>query len=344
MKRNRFSMPLMMGLVSAFLISSCTTDEYDFEVSKSDDKTAQAQVKGEWEWDESYHPNAKTRSVNESYEFVPVGAKNLYTGMILKGDQLNNGKMVPITEKADQLGLVFTVPSFYIGWLQQPSYTSYMQEYRKALNEDDFSGQQIEEFEYDLKQFSKYSEMKLAFGANVDICSILKIEGSYESNKVKHKTGLFARVCQKNFDAVIDYPEDGNIFKDNSKLSKYPNAAYVNSITYGRMAIISIESDSSYSAVKSAFKVALTLKKVNGEVSMDVQAKKLLQEADIRIWVRGGNGADVVKTIAGFDEFANFIVNGGTFTKEVPGQPIFCTANRADDNSAFALQFDTDNN
>lgn len=342
MRNNNFSIFLIVELVSAlFILSSCTTDEFNAEEQKTDNKYAKIQVKGEW--DESYHPSTSSRSLNESYEFVPVGIKNVYTGMILRGEELNTGKMVPITEKADSLGLVFTVPSFYIGRLQHPSYTNYMQEFKKALNEEDFSGQQIEEFEYDLKQFSKYSEMKLAFGANVDICSILKIEGSYESNKIKHKTGLFARVCQKNFNAVIDYPDDGNIFKKNSNLSIYPNAAYINSITYGRMAIISIESESSYSEVKSAFKIALNIKKVNGEISIDAHAKKTLQEADIRIWVRGGNGADVVKTIAGFDEFANFIINGGTFTKDVPGQPIFCTANRADNNSAFNLQFDTDN-
>lgn len=342
MYRYNFSMSLILGLVSVVFISSCAKDDLESEFQNFDLNHVGNRTRGEWEWDESYHRNANTRSVNESYEFVPVGVKNVYTGMILKGDELNNGKMVPIPEKADPLGLVFTVPSFYIGWLQQPSYISYMKEFKKALNEDGFSGQQIEEFEYDLKQFSRYSEMKLAFGANVDICSILKIEGSYESNNIKHKTGLFARVCQKNFDGVIDYPDDCNIFNNNSKLSKYPNAAYINSITYGRMAIISIESDSSYNAVKSAFKLALNVKKINGEISMDAQAKKLLQEADIRIWVRGGIGADVVKTIGGFDEFANFIVNGGTFTKDVPGQPIFCTANRADDNSAFAIQFDTE--
>lgn len=341
--RKKILMSFCVGLVSVFIISSCSKDEFEVETLKSINEHTISQVQSEWEWDESYHPKTSTRSINESYEFVPVGIKNVYAGMILKGDELNNGKMIPITEKADPLGLVFTVPSFYIGWLQQPSYISYMGEFKKALNNEDFSGQQIEEFEYDLKQFSKYSEMKLAFGANVDICSILKIEGSYESNKIQHKTGLFARVCQKNFDGVIDYPDDGNIFSNNSILSKYPDAVYVNSITYGRMAIISIESDSSYNAVKSAFKIALNIKKVNGEISMDAQAKKLLQEADIRIWVRGGNGADVVKTIAGFDEFANFIVNGGTFTKDVPGQPIFCTANRADDNSTFSIQFDTDN-
>ena len=57
-----------------------------------------------------------------------------------------------------------------------------MQEFKKALNDEDFSGQQIEEFEYDLKQFSKYSEMKLAFGANVNIASVMKFESSAESN------------------------------------------------------------------------------------------------------------------------------------------------------------------
>jgi thiol-activated cytolysin len=330
---------------SLSFISSCTTDEFDSKDLESSNKYANTLAERELKWDESYHPNVCTRSVskNESYEFVPVGLKNIYPGMILKGDELNNGKIVPISEKADPLGLVFTVPSFHVSELQQPSYINYMKEFKKALNDDDFSGQQIEEFEYDLKQFSNYSEMKLAFGANVDICSILKIDGSYDSKKIKHKTGLFARVCQKNFESVIDYPEDGNIFKDNSKLSKYPNAVYVNSITYGRMAIISIESDSSYSAVKSAFKIALNIKKVDGKISMDQNAMKLLREADISIWIRGGNGSDVVKTINGFDEFANYIINGGTFTKEIPGQPIFCTVNKAEDNSAFALQFVTNN-
>ena len=341
--RRKFITVYFVALVSVPLISSCSKDEFEVGELKSINEHAISQVQRECEWEESFHPKTSTRSINESYEFVPVGIKNVYTGMILKGDELNNGKMKPITEKADPLGLVFTVPSFYIGWLQQPNYINYMKEFKTALNDENFSGQQIEEFEYDLKQFSKYSEMKLAFGSNVDICSILKIEGSYESNQIQHKTGLFARVCQKNFDGVIDYPEDGNIFNDNSKLSKYPDAVYVNSITYGRMAIISIESDSSYNAVKSAFKIALKAKKVNGEISMNAQAKKLLQEADIRIWIRGGNGEDVVKTIAGFDEFTNFIVNGGTFTKDVPGQPIFCTVNRADDNSAFSLKFNTDN-
>lgn len=342
MKTRSLSFLLWVGLVFAPFVASCTIDEIQHEEFKFSTESKHTLITSVW--DESYHPKTGhfSRSVNKSYEFVPISIKNVYPGMILKGEELINGKMMPVTEKADPLGLVFTTPSFYISQFQQPNYINYMREFKKALNDDSFSGQQIEGFEYDLKQFSMYSEMKLAFGTNVDICSLLKIGSSYDSHKIRHRTGLFARVCQKNFEGVIDYPEDGNIFSINSKLSEYPNAVYINSITYGRMAIISIESDASYNEVKSAFKIALSLKKVNGEILMDAHTKKLLQEADIRIWIRGGNGADVVKTISGFDEFTNFVINGGTFTKDVPGQPIFCTANRVDDNSAFYLQFDTE--
>ena len=127
-----------------------------------------------------------------------------------------------------------------------------------------------------------------------------------------------------------------------NKIKDYPNAVYVNSITYGRMAIISIESDTTYTALKTAFKAALNAKMVNGEVSMDASSEQTLQKAEIHIWIRGGKGADAVATATGFNEFTKFIVNGGTFTKDVPGQPIYCTVNRVDDNSAFSLNFDTD--
>lgn len=338
MKKNLF-FAIVRLILALFIISSCTKDEFNTKNHKPEGKHTQNKFcEG---WDESYHHNVNTRLLNESYEFVPVIPNNVYTGMILNGEKLNTtGKIVPIIEKVDPLGLVFTVSNFYISRLQHPNYTSYMQEFKKALNDNNFSGQQIEEFEYDLKQFSKYSEMKLAFGTNVDICSIFKLWGNHESNRIRHKTGLFARICQKNFNGVIDYPEDGNIFSDNNKLSIYPNAAYISSISYGRIAIIAIESDYSYEEVKSAFKMALNAKKINGVISMDAHAKDLLLKADICIWVRGGVGGDIVKTITGFNEFTNFIVNGGTFTRDVPGKPIFCTANRADDNSALILQFD----
>ncbi|KAA2438324.1 hemolysin, partial [Alistipes onderdonkii] len=64
--------------------------------------------------------------------------------------------------------------------------------------------------------------------------------------------------------------------------------------------------------------------------------------ATMRIFVSGGAGQDVAKIVEGYNEFANFIINGGEFSKEVPGVPIFFTANYAEDNSVFRTTFTTE--
>ena len=62
----------------------------------------------------------------------------------------------------------------------------------------------------------------------------------------------------------------------------------------------------------------------------------------IKIFISGGKGQDVAKIVEGYNEFKNFIVNGGEFTRDVPGVPIFFTANYAVDNSVFKTTFETD--
>ncbi|MBS5529092.1 MAG: thiol-activated cytolysin family protein [Prevotella sp.] len=334
---------IITTIVVSCAISSCTTEEDDILFQNSNNQKKYTNKKSlfkEQEWDESYHCY-ESRSINNSFDFIPYGIKQPYPGMIFYGNSIDNPPFKPITmSKAGAITICFTTPGYYITTLQVPS-LMYINSFREATSSDNFSGKQIEEFEYDLKQFSRYSEMKLAFGANVNIANILKIDVSANSDKIKHNTGLFARVCQKNFSVIMDYPEDGNIFANNDDITKYPDAVYINSITYGRMAVIAIESDSSYNAIKTAFKAALTAEKINGELSIDTNSKKILQEADITIYIKGGNGEDVVKTIGGFDEFKQFIVNGGTFSSEAPGVPIFISANYASDNSSFMTTFDT---
>ncbi len=183
--------------------------------------------------------------------------------------------------------------------------------------------------------------MKLAFGANVDIAGIFKLESSVNSTKINAKSGLFARIVQKNFSVIMDYPINGNIFINESDLDGLlsQSPVYVNSLIFGRMGIIAIESNYSYDELKVAFKATLTAVKINGELQIDAEYKKILQESTIRIFVSGGVGQDVAKIIEGFDEFKNFILNGGEFTRDVPGVPIFFTANYAEDNSVFRTSF-----
>lgn len=293
------------------------------------------------EWDESYHPNASlTKSINYSSEMA-VTTSNIYLGGVFTAASIENLTFVRVNKPVKPITVAYTFPGFFIDVINTPSISGQYLSLNKAINSSAFSGKQSLSFEYDFRQFSNYNEMKLAFGANVNIASILKLNASYDEMQVKQQTGLFARVVQKNFSMLMDYPEDGIIFKVNSDLEATADLSplYINSIIFGRMGIIAIESSSSYEDVKTAFKLALNAKIVSGELSFEESAKRLLERADIKIFISGGKSGEVAQVASGFHEFQNFIISGGEFSKEVPGVPIFFTANYASDNSVFSTSF-----
>lgn len=294
------------------------------------------------EWDESFHPYDRyTRAVNHSNEMA-VTTSNIFLGGVYTAESIQDLSFKWIQKPLEPIDVSYTFPRYFFDTIQRPSFSSMYRSLNKAVESPNFSGKQSLAFEYDFRQYSYYDELKLAFGANVNICSLLKLSTSVSNQKIRAKSGLFARIVQKNFSMIMDYPYDGNVFLNNDDLQivNSQNPLYINSIIFGRMGIIAIESNYTYDELKFAFKAALTAKKVNGELEISSKHKKILQEATLKLFVSGGNGQDVAKIVEGYDEFKNFIINGGEFTRDVPGVPIFFTANHVSDNSVFTTTFE----
>ena len=292
------------------------------------------------EWDESYHPDVITRANNESDQMA-VTSNNIYLGAVYTAKSVEDLSYDWISKPVDPIDVSFTFPRYFFDEIQRPSVSAMYRSLNKAVESPQFVGKQSLAFEYDMRQFFKYSELKLAFGANLNIASIFKLDASVNYTNIKSKSGLFARVVQKNFAMIMDYPYDGNIFLNNDDLQGVlsDSPVYVNSIIFGRMAIIAIESDYSFNELKAAVKASFSAGVVGGEINISAEYKKILQESTMRLFVSGGIGQDVAKIVEGYNEFNNFIVNGGEFTKDVPGVPIFFTANYAEDNSVFRTSF-----
>lgn len=325
---------VLIVVLLSLVCSSCSDDEMVSNNSQEERTFLK--------WDESSHPfSSRSGNQNEAYEFVPDGiTSGAYLGMILYGASISNPPIRVLSGiSLDSIDVVFDMPGYYSTRIY-PRIRNYTQALNNALHADGFSGKQTEQFEYDLKQFSDYRELRLAFGTNVNIANIFK--GSIDVNdyKIHYKTGLFARVYQRNFAAQMDYPEDGCILKDNSNVT-YNQDAYVNSIIYGRLAIIAIESDSSYNSVKAAFKASLNIGKWGGDAQLDENYKRILMNADVHVYILGGDGRSTAQTFEGFSKFEDFIINGGEFSAEVPGVPIYITANHINDNSAWITHFST---
>lgn len=324
-------------MLALTLVFSCSNQEVSLQTISTEENNP-------YKWDESFHVNSSTRaseSPNEAYEFVPDGlTSGVYPGLVLSGSSISAPPLRPtaLSTLKDSIDVCFDMPGYYCERIY-PRGTSYKNALNHALKSPDFSGEQLEQFEYDLKQFSRYDEMKLAFGANVNVAKILRLDASYDKTKIKHKTGLFARVYQRNFTATMDYPSDGNLFKNNNDLNSFSDDVYINSIVYGRLAIISIESDSSYNDVKSAFKASLNIGKFGGEASLDVKSKKILDNSDVHVYILGGEGNTAAQTFSGISKFMDFITSGGVFSKNKPGVPIYITTNYLKDNSICVSHF-----
>ena len=288
--------------------------------------------------EEPVQPGGTTghESYRNSSSEMAVTIPDIYIGAVYEGASVNDLTLKTIEKAVDPIDILYTFPGSYFDTIEKPSYSTMTESLDAALASPTFSGKQLESFGYDIcNEFSSYSKLKLSFGADVDIAKLFDLDESANSDKIKAKTGLCARIVQKNFSIVMDYPE-GNVFAndDDYEAVASKDPVYVNSITYGHMAIVAIESEASFKSLKAAFRAAITADKIGGQLNISPENKEILKNSTIRIYI-----CDDAKTFTGFDKFHDFIASLGEFTAENPGRPIFFTANRVEDDSRFWTSF-----
>lgn len=284
----------------------------------------------------------KSTSTHEFYEITTVNPTLIFAGSVLSAQSINSGvyKTVGFSNAWKKLVTIsFTLPvrSKQIA----PKKSSFQNAIIDAIGDHDFSGRQSQVFTYKMKEFSYYSELKLAFGANVNIGNLFSLDVDYNEAKTKAVSALFIDFSQIYFSVDMDIPDDGNIFVDEITRQKYLslNPVYINSVNYGRKGVIMVESKESYKETSLAIRAAFRAKVVDGKLNLSAEHKELLEKAEIQICIIGGDGQAATKTIEGFHELQNFIINGGVYTREIYGVPISFGAAYAEDNSMFVTEF-----
>ena len=285
--------------------------------------------------------NPQDGSYKNSSTQIAIINQDVYIGAVYEGASVNDLTLKAIEKAVDPIDISYTFPGSYFDTIEKPSYSSMIESLDAALASPTFSGKRLEHPGYDIcNEFSSYSQLKLSFGADVDIAKIFNLDASANTEKIKAKTGLYARFVQENFSIVMDYPYEGNVFAndDDYEAVASKDPVYVNSITFGHMAIVAIESEASHESLTKAFKAAVSAvvngAKIGEELNISTEDKEILENSTIRIYV-----ADEAKTFSGLDKLYDHINNCGEFTAENPGRPIFFTANRVEDDSTFRTSF-----
>ena len=97
---------------------------------------------------------------------------------------------------------------------------------------------------------------------------------------------------------------------------------YVQSITYGRRVIFSVQTSRSATEVKAALEASYGFAGGGLDIEVSTENREVLEESEIRAFVLGGSGEDATSAINGFDGLIQYIQNGGSYSKDSPGAPI----------------------
>ncbi|TCO25442.1 thiol-activated cytolysin [Pedobacter psychrotolerans] len=287
-----------------------------------------------------------TRITVETDEQVVLDSyqRLVYPGSLIKGRSVANMSFDPVIgyEKLP-ITVSVSIPAVN-GMVSKIIDNPNLSTTRTAINEilnQNITGDQLSSFSFELNKFTTYDELKLSFGANVNIGTIFKAAFKDSTSQVSLKTGLVAKFIQRNFTLDMDIPTNGQLLANNvdpATLGDY-SPVYISSVTYGRMGIMAIESNYEYNDVYTAFNATLSLIKGGGGVSITSDQKRIIDESQINIYARGGEGQEVVKSIKGYDEFVNYIISGGKFSVNTPGVPIFFSLNYLSDHTLFKTLF-----
>ena len=263
---------------------------------------------------------------NEMFTLDPT-TDVIYPGALLNGESVTTGEYTAID--ADRAPITLSTSLSNISG--SPSVTiddpNSLSEVRAGINEllsREVTGATPAELIIDEAEVYSEEHLSVALGANYRGATT-KVSGNlnFDSSEKKYKYVL--KFIQRYFTLDLDSPgkSPSDLFTNLPSIDNLgaTNPVYVSSVTYGRMVLYTVESDSTITQVKAALDAA---RKAGPEVelNLDSDSKEIINNSNIKALVIGGSGASASEIINSPEDVYKFIVEGGNYSKDSPGAPL----------------------
>lgn len=213
----------------------------------------------------------------------------------------------------------------------------YSEALEKALNSKNYEDHVTslseggkQETGYSITEYTSLKDIEKAFGANVKMGSVFSGEVAINSKNVNVQGRMLAYLVGRNFKVAMVSPANG--FFEDANNNKRTDLAYVRSMSYGKLAFVSIESEYSYNEIKKAFEAGLKYKFVDANMKYDEHVKDVFAKSRITIMSIGDNSTEsfYTNTTAVLENM--FKTN---YTKLAYGKPVFMELNKVNDGSIY---------
>ena len=225
------------------------------------------------------------------------GSDVIWPGALIKGETIMTGEYTPIRDVRSPLTISASLQSNLdvSQTIQAPSLSTFRTARNKILAG---GGQAPLNISYTIEEVHSSQQMALAIGANFNMRGPTRvaINGSFNFNKSSVKSRFMVKFIQKYYTIDIDIPAYPSLFFENPATVQTESwgisPMYVSSVTYGRMILVTVESEQSSQSIRAALNASFRNKitKMGGGVSVDTSHKKTLSTSSMKAYIVGGSG------------------------------------------------------
>lgn len=251
---------------------------------------------------------------------------DIFVGGILKANDINNGKHQFLNIRMNPITISYSL--LLKSEVIVPSYSNMIDAIQKKLQESNVLKPSYQ-FSFTIKQLDSFEQLSSAFGETIDISAYFGITNP----SIFCKTALVLDISQSYFSLSMDIPEvlsDDPLVKD-----QINELLYVNSIEFGKRAILIVESNFSYQELKNALTEILSTS--NNKNTISEKTKSLIANSTIRALILDPQEIQNITPDNPLEyllKYMNAEVNSENF-----GVPIFFNAAWLKDNSVYVNKF-----
>lgn len=289
----------------------------------------------------------ETRQYDEIVAFS-ANSDSLWPGSILRGDSLYDGLFTQTV--FDRKPLTFSVSLENLAGaksaeMRAPALSEFRENLGQILSAE-ITGATAANIAAEIEEVHSSNQLSVAVGAGVSWPGLAEVNASFNFDNQDVRSRYVVKFVQSYYTVDIDQPGNpSDMIADEVPLSEVEAKfgdknppVYVSSISYGRMVMFTFESE--FSAVELGSALDFTYRggaDISGDISLTY--KEMISQSNITAYILGGSGSDAVQTIDGFEALAEFIKQGGDYSRDSPGAPIAYKLAYLADNSPARLSF-----
>lgn len=261
----------------------------------------------------------------------------IYPGALVKGESILDGSyiLIPANRKPITISTSLTGGATVSVVVQDPKLST-VREAINALMDQEYDVPPAN-MGFTIEQAYSEEQLEMSLHASYKMFGV-SIKGGFDYSNSSIKTRLVAKFIQNYYTLDMDLPNrPSDLFEDDvdrALIGTYM-PMYVSTVTFGRMALFTIESELDEEQVRTFLDGSYA--SIDAQTSSDFESLKA--HSTMKVYILGGSGSASGATIDGWEAFKNYIREGGNFSKESPGAPIAYKLRYIRDNSIGKIVF-----